>query len=150
MHHRKAVIQAAAVLLLACGPTEPAHGSGGTWVLRSVAGRSLPALVSDGSNLLVLSDTLEVGVTNPIYTGPLVHSSRRLGVTGGPPSASGTLYHLEQVGNLVTLRSVCPSNADCLIDVRSGEIDGTTMILEYAPSGYGPSLRSPLVYERIR
>ena len=128
------------------GPSEDAE----TWVLRSVAGAELPALVSDLSNLLVLSDTLTLGFRHPtLLTGIGAISSRRIGVAGGPPSASSGLYHLERDGNQVTLRIACPPNADCLFDERRGEIDGDTMTLSYTPSGIS-SFRSPLIYQRVR
>src|SRR5262245_16138112 len=138
--------------LPACdSPSGPAGGVTGTWALRSVAGGDLPALVSDWSNLLVLSDTLKFGLHFPdSFVGPLVLSKRRLGVPEGPPSAYSELYHLELDGSHITLRYACPPDADCLVDVRSGEIDGDTMTLSYTSSGSSQTFRSPLVYQRVR
>jgi hypothetical protein len=127
----------------------PTGGISGTWVLRSVAGASLPALVSEGSNLLVLSDTLIFEFHHAALF-PLVLSQRRVGVPGGPPSATSLLYHLELDGSRVTLRLRCPPDTDCLIDERRGEIDGATLTLHYTPAGTIPSFRSPLVYQRVR
>jgi hypothetical protein len=121
------------------------------WVLRTVAGSELPALVSDWSNLVVLSDTLTFGLELPkLYRGPLAHSNRQLGVPGGPPSEASFLFHLEREGSDVTLRSACPLDADCIALGLRGEMAGKTMTLSYTPSGSVPSFRSPLVYERVR
>lgn len=153
MHQRSAILWVLATLgLSGCESSSgPTGGVAGTWVLHTVAGSSLPALVSDGSNLLVFSDTLTFGFHYPaIFIGPLVLSHRRIGVPGGPPSATSGLYHLELDGSRITLRSTCPPDADCLLDERQGEVDATTLTLDYTPSGTIRSLRSPLVYQRVR
>lgn len=118
------------------------------WVLRSVAGSELPALVTDFSNLLVLSDTLVFGLSHS--SGPVVLSRRRVGVEGGPPSQSSVLYHLERDDSRITLRMVCPAEADCVFLELQGEVEGATMTLSYTPSGSVPTFRSPSVYERVR
>jgi hypothetical protein len=135
--------------LAGCGTTDP-NQSTSTWMLQSVAGQSMPALLHDESNLLVLSDTLYFDVRDSHFRGPLLRSVRWVGVTDGPPARGNTLFHYERDGDQITIRVTCPPNADCLVDERRGEFAADVLTLEPVPSGFGRSFRSPLVYQRVR
>ncbi len=140
----------AALVFAGCDVSGPG-GSGGTWVLRSVAGEAMPARIhADESPLLVRADTLYVGVHDSRFRGPLARFVRWVALPGGPPSRSNTLYRYERVGDQVTLRLTCPSIADCAIDQRRGAFSADILTLEHTPSGYGRPFRSPLVYQRVR
>jgi len=130
--------------------SEPAQGLAGTWVLRTVAGDPLPALIlSGGSPWLVLSDTLEFGVLDPRFASPLARTTRHVGAPGNPTASGTGLYSYVRNGDELRMLYACPPDAICAPDEREGEIRGSTMTLTHVPQLNLP-FRSPLVYQRVR
>lgn len=147
MRTRRIAPLVAAGILVACSESPTAPTGAGTYVLRAVAGATLPTpILSSGFGGRYVADTLRFEPrVLALFAGPTVERNTLVENPGGGLHPQVEYISYERQGAIFQFSYACPPYADCAIGFIRGTLDGDH--LEISLQG---SFRSPLLYERVR
>ncbi len=150
-HTRFVPLLALGLILAGCAESSTAPVLGqGTFVLRSVAGESLPTRVRvDQFGGDYLADTLRFEpMSLALFSGPTLERSIVERLQNGDTVRQVELVAYRREGDDFQFSYPCDDDTtDCLVGFVTGSLVGDRLEVAAHPNS---GLRSPLVYERIR